>query len=125
MPELMGKFFAEVHRRWVGDNTFLLAAYVLWRLAWIHPFADGNGRTARAAAYLVICLKDGRWYPGRKTLLLLLRENEAAYIDALRHADDSFMDDGDEALIPLAKLLANMLRQQLILAAAERAGQSS
>ncbi|MEX1365172.1 MAG: Fic family protein [Nannocystaceae bacterium] len=25
--------------------------YTLWRLNWIHPFVEGNGRTARAACY--------------------------------------------------------------------------
>ena len=28
-----------------------LCAYVLWKLNWIHPFSDGNGRTARAVLY--------------------------------------------------------------------------
>jgi Fic family protein len=32
------------------------AAYALCRLNWIHPFAGGNGRTARAFSYLIICL---------------------------------------------------------------------
>lgn len=34
-----------------------LGAYVLWKLNWIHPFADGNGRTARAVAYVVMSIK--------------------------------------------------------------------
>lgn len=33
-----------------------LGAYVLWKLNWIHPFADGNGRTARAVAYVVMSI---------------------------------------------------------------------
>jgi len=28
-----------------GDALFL-AAYILWRICWIHPFEDGNGRVA-------------------------------------------------------------------------------
>lgn len=32
-----------------------LAAYVMWRLNWIHPFADGNGRTSRAVSYCAVC----------------------------------------------------------------------
>jgi Fic family protein len=32
------------------------AAYLLWRLNWIHPFAGGNGRTSRAIAYLALCV---------------------------------------------------------------------
>lgn len=34
-----------------------LAAYVLWKMNWIHPFADGNGRTARAVSYVVLSIK--------------------------------------------------------------------
>lgn len=40
-----------------------LAAYALWRLVWIHPFFECNGRTARAFSYYVACLKMGYW-PG-------------------------------------------------------------
>jgi fido (protein-threonine AMPylation protein) len=40
---------------YVTDNwsrpAIHLTAYALWRLNWIHPFTDGNGRTARAVAY--------------------------------------------------------------------------
>src|SRR5437763_12836601 len=45
-----------------------LTAYVLWRLNWIHPFTDGNGRTARAVAYLVLCVRLGYRLPGTKTI---------------------------------------------------------
>jgi hypothetical protein len=36
-----------VNDNWSTKSALHLAAYVLWRLNWIHPFADGNGRTAR------------------------------------------------------------------------------
>jgi len=32
-----------------------LSAYIMWRHNWIHPFFGGNGRTSRAASYLVLC----------------------------------------------------------------------
>jgi Fic family protein len=41
-----------------GDPIFI-AAYVLWRICWIHPFDDGNGRTARAASYLALSVRLG------------------------------------------------------------------
>ncbi|MGO9834845.1 MAG: Fic family protein [Polyangiaceae bacterium] len=40
------------------------AAYALWRFNWIHPFAGGNGRTARALAYLVMTIDFGAMIPG-------------------------------------------------------------
>jgi Fic family protein len=39
-----------VNDRWAEASAVHLCAYVLWRLNWIHPFGDGNGRTARAIA---------------------------------------------------------------------------
>lgn len=35
-----------VNERWAQASAIHLAAYVMWRLNWIHPFADGNGRTS-------------------------------------------------------------------------------
>ncbi|MCY4556856.1 MAG: Fic family protein, partial [Chloroflexi bacterium] len=48
---LMDDFVNEVNRYWNDWDEVSLAAYVLWRLNWIHPFINGNGRTARAACY--------------------------------------------------------------------------
>ena len=44
---------------WVNDNwgtatALNLCSFVMWRLNWIHPFLDGNGRTSRAVSYLVL-----------------------------------------------------------------------
>ena len=41
-----------------------LAAYGLWRLNWIHPFVEGNGRTARATCYYLLCVRSGVLLPG-------------------------------------------------------------
>lgn len=54
---------------WVTDrigieSPITLCAYVMWRLNWIHPFDDGNGRTSRAVAYLVLCAAAGHRFPG-------------------------------------------------------------
>ena len=46
---LMDDFVNIVNRRWEKADPVWLAAYVLWRLNHIHPFINGNGRTARAA----------------------------------------------------------------------------
>ena len=54
-----------VNEGWETSNGIHLSAYVMWRLNWIHPFADGNGRTSRAASYLVLCAKALSILPGR------------------------------------------------------------
>jgi len=46
-----------VNENWESRDALHLAAYLLWKLNWIHPFADGNGRTARAVSYLVMSIK--------------------------------------------------------------------
>jgi len=37
-----------VNDRWSTATPIHLCAYVMWRLNWIHPFDDGNGRTSRS-----------------------------------------------------------------------------
>lgn len=48
--------------RWAGSTPAELAAYALWRTCWIHPFSDGNGRVARALAYVVLCVRMAYYY---------------------------------------------------------------
>ena len=47
---LMDDFVNSVNRNWDKADPLVLASLVLWRLNYIHPFINGNGRTARAAA---------------------------------------------------------------------------
>ena len=88
VPNLMDRFFSLVHENWyiLGDPT-TLAAYTLWRLNWIHPFVEGNGRTARAACYYLLCLSQGRLLPGIKIVPERIRENRQRYYSALQSAD--------------------------------------
>ena len=114
IPDLMHDFVNTVNRVWELSEPLRLAAYVLWRLNWIHPFINGNGRTARAASYFVLCLKTGAW-PGTATILPeLLRkpENKDRYVAALRAADGP-SEDGKPNLDPMTSLLERLLNEQL------------
>ncbi len=67
VPNLMDRFFSLIHENWtIVDHPTMLAGYALWRLDWIHPFVEGNGRTARAACYYLLCMKHGKLLPGKK-----------------------------------------------------------
>jgi len=95
-----------------------LAAYLMWRINWIHPFFGGNGRTARATAYLVLCARLGFTLPGTKTIPDLIVADRDPYYQALRQADDAWaagsLDVGMmEGLMSslLAKQLADVHRQ--------------
>lgn len=67
VPNLMDRFFSLIHENWtIVDHPTWLPAYALWRMNWIHPFVEGNGRTARAACYYLICLKQRKLLRAKK-----------------------------------------------------------
>ena len=72
--ELVDDFCDYVNDNWESSTALHLAAYVMWRLNWIHPFSDGNGRTSRAISYLVLCAKLGHTLPGEVTIPELVAE---------------------------------------------------
>ncbi|WP_296698359.1 Fic family protein [Thiocapsa sp. UBA6158] len=97
---LIDKFCAELEARWDTDEALNLGAFALWRLAWIHPFVDGNGRVSRALCYLILCLKFGFLLPGTPTLIEHLAESREQYFDALAAADLSYATTGTADLAP-------------------------
>lgn len=90
---LMDELCDWVNDNWQSKTALALCAYVMWRLNWIHPFSDGNGRTSRAVAYLVLCAKLGDRLPGRKTLPEQIAENKTPYYEALEKADDAWLSN--------------------------------
>ena len=50
VPELIEELCDYVNGRWRKATPIHLSAYIMWRLNWIHPFVDGNGRTSRVAS---------------------------------------------------------------------------
>ena len=109
----MDRFFSLIHENWdVLDHPTLLPAYALWRLNWIHPFVEGNGRTARAACYYLICMRQGRLLPGKKIVPERIREKREPYYEALIEADH-YWDEGHFNVSKLADYLAELLAGQL------------
>lgn len=111
---------------YVNDNwnssAVHLAAYVLWKLNWIHPFADGNGRTARAVAYVVISIKLDSLLPGAPTIPEQIAGNKQPYYDALEAAD-KHLAIGKVDVSDLERMLSGMLSKQLLSAAKEASGE--
>jgi len=113
VPHLVDQFLSVIHENWsIVDHPTSLPAYALWRLNWIHPFVEGNGRTARAACYLLICLRAGMLLPGKKIVPERIRENRAPYYEALRAADRHW-EDGQFNVSALADYLAGLLQDQV------------
>ncbi len=93
-PDLVPGFVEEMCD-YVNENAGTktpvhLAAYLLWRVNWIHPFDDGNGRTARAISYAVLCILLGYELPGTKTIPEQIAENKPLYYKALESADEAY-----------------------------------
>jgi Fic family protein len=113
VPNQMDRFFSVIHENWtIMEHPTILPAYALWRLNWIHPFVEGNGRTARAACYYLICMKQGRLLGGKKIVPERIRENRRPYYDALKAADQAW-EQGDFNVSQLADYLSGLLKAQL------------
>lgn len=113
--------------QYVNDNwtksAVHLAAYVLWKMNWIHPFADGNGRTARAVSYVVLSIKLDSLLPGTPTIPEQIAVDKGPYYKALEDADKAWTENKID-VSALEILLGDMLAKQLLNAAKEAAGEN-
>jgi Fic family protein len=112
VPERVEELCDYVNEKWTEKSPLHLAAYVMWRLNWIHPFTDGNGRTSRAVSYLVLCIRLRALLPGRLTIPEQIEQNRTPYYRALEAADDAWFD-GKIDLTAMKQLLSVMLAKQL------------
>lgn len=112
VPALMQMFTNMVNRSWQENDAVTLATFVLWRLNHIHPFVNGNGRTARVSAYFVLCLRSGGWLPGEKLLPERLLEVRSEYVTALQAVDASYAA-GALDIAPLHTLVSRLLDEQM------------
>lgn len=110
-----------VNDHWVEMSALHLCAYVLWKLNWIHPFSDGNGRTARAVAYVVLSAKLDSLLPGAPTIPEQIAGDKRPYYKALEAADNA-LKAGQIDVSELEKMLEGMLAKQLLSAAKEATG---
>ena len=97
---------------WNDRTPIHLSSYVMWRLNWIHPFVDGNGRTSRIISYLVLCAKLGYRLPGTKTIPERIAENKKPYYAALDSADGAWKQSRVDVSM-MEKLLEDHLAAQL------------
>lgn len=124
VPELIEELCDYVNDNWVSKTAIHLAAYVLWRLNWVHPFADGNGRTSRIPSYVVLCLHLGYRLPGTNTIPDQIAKNKAPYYKALTAADQAYKD-GRIDVSELEELIAARLAAQLLSVVEQASGQAT
>jgi len=113
VSDLMDRCLSVVHENWDSiENPMVLPAYILWRMNWIHPFVEGNGRTARAACYYLICMKYGSLLPGKTIVPERIRANRKPYYEALKAADKAWAE-GHFDVSELADYLTVLVKAQL------------
>lgn len=112
VPEEIEHMCDYINENWGNSAPLHLGAYALWKLNWIHPFTDGNGRTARAISYLILCVRLGYRLPGRNTIPDQIARDKNPYYKALEAADKEWAAKKLD-LSALEQLLADLLAEQL------------
>ena len=113
VPHLMDQLVSTVQKNWFEWSEYVLASYVLWRLNWIHPFIEGNGRTARAACCFTLCAKFGGLPGGRHSVAERIRHDREPYYESLREADLAWQN-GQLAFPKMEAYLARLLDEQVM-----------
>ncbi len=108
----MDRFISTVQENWYVWSPTELAAFGLWRLNWIHPFIEGNGRTARAVCYFLLCVRSGSLLPGRRIVPERIKDDRDGYEAALA-ASDRAWDDGNLDFIEMEDYLAGLVAAQM------------
>jgi Fic family protein len=122
VPALVQELCDYVNNNLHEKTPLHLAAYVMWRLNWIHPFEDGNGRTSRAISYLVLCIGMKLLLPGSPTIPQQIQEDRSAYFEALERADEAYRNDETIDVSDMENALKNMLAKQLLGVIAQAGG---
>jgi len=112
VPELVEDLCDYVNSNW-GRTPIHLASYVMWRLNWIHPFVDGNGRTTRTTSFVVLCVRLGYRVPGSPTMPEQIARDKKPYYAALEQADSAYTADRKVDVSAMETLLGALLANQL------------
>lgn len=113
VPQLLEEMCDYVNDSWGSSTALHLCAYVMWRLNWIHPFVDGNGRTSRAVSYYVLCARLGYVLPGHETVPEQIAADKEPYYVALEAADERFVEGGVD-VSGMEALLDDCVANQLL-----------
>lgn len=118
VDDWMDRFITTAQENWFLWTPTELAAYGLWRLNWIHPFVEGNGRTARATSYFLLCVRYGSLIGGSTILPERIKDNRQGYEAALQACDEAW-DRGDLDFTAMEAFLAPLVQAQFAESIAE------
>lgn len=94
----------------------------MWRLNWIHPFTDGNGRTSRTISYVILSTRIRSVLPGSPTIPDQIVTNRQPYFAALEAADKVWETSATVDVSKMEELLGSLLAKQLVTAHAAAQG---
>jgi len=90
------------------------SAYVLWRIGWIHPFFDGNGRVARELSYLAFLVAHKEIeFPGSPVIPELIDQKYRDEYFAGLHEADFEWDGNTPRVEKLESLIAGLFVEQM------------
>jgi Fic family protein len=112
VADYVAEMCAYVNSHWEDRSPIHLAAYILWRVNWIHPFADGNGRTARIVSYVVLSIRLNSVLPGDPTIPDQIAADKNPYYVKLEDADAA-CERGELRIASMEDMLEKMLEVQL------------
>ena len=114
VPDLMQELVASANSGWDAADPLRLASYCLWRVNFIHPFVNGNGRTARALCYFVLSLAMKMALPGQILLPELIRHHRPEYVEILGRVDQAAnAGNVGDGLVDLVRFVGERLGEQL------------
>lgn len=104
VPRLVAEMCHEINSH--PAQGIEVAAFTLWRVNWIHPFFDGNGRCARELTQLVlkndIGIDELRNFHDVSTVI---QNHRVRYFEALQHADQRWSEAHQPDVRQLESLL--------------------
>lgn len=118
VPDHVSDMCDYVNRKWEEKNACHISSYVLWRMNWIHPFADGNGRTARVVSYVLLNIKLRSLLPGSPTIPDIIAADKKPYYAELEKADRAWRLEQLD-IVGMEKMMEGLLAQQLLSATLE------
>jgi fido (protein-threonine AMPylation protein) len=125
IPGLMQDFLRDLQRRWNEEDAISIAAFALWRIGYVHPFTDGNGRAATAFAYACLCAKLGAPLDGDHTILDQISAAPDDLNAILADINAGLAATGEPDLSALRAYLDCLLLAQIEAAQAQHAGAAS
>lgn len=118
VPDFMNEWHKGYSKSLAGESALIALMAAHHRLTWIHPFLDGNGRTARLHTHLGLCslgLTQGLWSPMRG----LAREQQNYYAQLIKADRDRQGDyDGrgvltEKGLVEFIQFFMNICLDQI------------